>query len=556
MFCAALWHSDRRPLCKVCSDLKLILALRFTVNGLSLTSAGDVLFRCPFDPVTAAQVRRIRPRGSWQQREGGWLFPFEAALLLEQQFGEHFPIQAPLSQWLDSVRHPLPPLPPHRALVEAAGLQDPLPDGRSLFAHQRAAVRWLLARRGALLADEMGLGKTLTALTAARALLRLNDCRLLVVAPVGLHDHWRREALSLELAPTLVSWARLPSEPPPGGVLLLVDEAHFAQNLQAARSKALLRLARHPRIRAVWLLTGTPLKNGRPIQLLPLLMAIGHPLARDRRAYETLFCNGHWRQLGGRQLWDCQGASRLEELERLLRPQLLHRRKQDCLDLPPKQRRFQPIQLSAQQQRQFDQAMERRLHDYRRRAALGVVRSDAETLALLTALRRLAALQKLPAAAELLERLRSSGEAVVLFSSFVFPLLQLQRSLGGELLCGRVELAERQRRLERFQQGRSKLLLATYGVAGLGLGLQRASQVVLLERPWTPGDAEQAEDRCHRIGSRRSVTSHWLQLGSADALVDGLILSKADRIEVVLGQRRRLLRRQPLTRMLNDLLQP
>jgi SNF2 family DNA or RNA helicase len=168
----------------------------------------------------------------------------------------------------------------------------------------------------------------------------------------------------------------------------------------------------------------------------------------------------------------------------------------------------------------------------------------------------LAALQKLPAAEQLLERLRSSGEAVVLFSSFVFPLLQLQRSLGGELLCGRVELAERQRRLERFQQGRSNLLLATYGVAGLGLGLQRASQVVLLERPWTPGDAEQAEDRCHRIGSRRSVTSHWLQLGSADALVDGLILSKADRIEVVLGQRRRLLRRQPLTRMLNDLLQP
>ena len=97
--------------------------------------------------------------------------------------------------------------------------------------------------------------------------------------------------------------------------------------------------------------------------------------------------------------------------------------------------------------------------------------------------------------------------------------------------------------------------MATYVVAGLGLGLQRASQVILLERPWTPGDAEQAEDRCHRFGTRRTVECHWLQLGGADALVDGLILSKSERIEVVLGRQRRQLRRQGLARMLDELLQ-
>jgi hypothetical protein len=46
-----------------------------------------------------------------------------------------------------------------------------------------------------------------------------------------------------------------------------------------------------------------------------------------------------------------------------------------------------------------------------------------------------------------------------------------------------------------------------------------------------------------------------LQLGSADALIDALILSKADRIEVVLAGRRRLLQRQPLAKMLNEILQ-
>ena len=199
--------------------------LKPSVNGLSLTASGDVLFRCPFDPVTVAQLRRIRPRGCWQARLQGWVFPFEALLRLVDCFGERFPIDPSLREWWQAIDKPLPPLPPHRQLVSAADLQAPLADGRQLLAHQRAGVRWLLARRGALLADEMGLGKTLTALAAARALLRLTDCRLLVVAPVGLHDHWRREALALELAPQLFSWARLPAEPPPGGLVLVVDEA-------------------------------------------------------------------------------------------------------------------------------------------------------------------------------------------------------------------------------------------------------------------------------------------------------------------------------------------
>ena len=62
-------------------------------------------------------------------------------------------MQPELAQWLAWLEQPLPPLPPHRQLVASADLEQPLLDGRLLFAHQRAAVRWLLARRGAVLAD-------------------------------------------------------------------------------------------------------------------------------------------------------------------------------------------------------------------------------------------------------------------------------------------------------------------------------------------------------------------------------------------------------------------
>ena len=114
----------------------------------------------------------------------------------------------------------------------------------------------------------------------------------------------------------------------------MVDEAHFAQSLQAARTAGLLRLARHPRLRAIWLLTGTPMKNGRPAQLFPLLAAMDHPLARDQRLFEERYCQGHWRERQGRQ-WQANGASQLEELRRLTRPLILHRRKSQVLDLRP-----------------------------------------------------------------------------------------------------------------------------------------------------------------------------------------------------------------------------
>ena len=130
----------------------------------------------------------------------------------------------------------------------------------------------------------MGLGKTLTALVAARALVREAACRIVVVAPSGLHAHWRQEAAALQLRLELLSWAQLPADLPEAGTVLIADEAHYAQNISSQRTRAFLRLSRHPRLRVAWLLTGTPMKNGRPAQLFPLLAAIGHPLAHIVRA--------------------------------------------------------------------------------------------------------------------------------------------------------------------------------------------------------------------------------------------------------------------------------
>jgi SNF2 family DNA or RNA helicase len=513
----------------------------------------------PYDAVTQSQLRWIRPCGRWLQQRGCWEFPLAAAGVLQERLAGRFPVAPDLAEWLRWLRQPLPPLPPHRMLVLGADLEGPLPDGRRLFAHQRAAVRWLLARRGAVLADAMGLGKTLSSLVAARAMVRAADCRVVVLAPAGLHRHWRQEGAALGLQLELHSWARLPTELPEAGTVLIADEAHFAQSITAARTRAFLRLARHPRLRAIWLLTGTPMKNGRPAQLHPLLAAIDHPLGRDQRAFEERYCQGHWRERGGRRLWQADGACHLEELQGLLRPLLLHRSKGQCLDLPPKQRRLHPVELEAAAAKGFRHRLESRVDEYRRRAALGEVRSDAEALAVLTSLRLIGSHYKLPAAADLVAKLLDAGEPVVVFTAFVATARQLHAHLGadrrGVLLTGAVRPPSRQALVDAFQCGAAQLLVATYGTAGMGFTLHRGRHVVLIERPWTPGDTEQAEDRCHRIGMGSSLTSHWLQLGVVDQLVDGIIACKAEKISLLLERRAVQWRRRALPEMVRQLLE-
>ncbi len=521
---------------------------------MDLTLTGNVAVNFPFDAVTNSQLRRIRPHGVCLGANKGWEFPLASAESLRGLLGSRFAISEELLQWLHWFKHPLPPLPPHKELIANADLMSVLVDGRKPLPHQRFGVRWLLARKGALLADEMGLGKTLTALLAGRAMVRAANVRIVVIAPVGLHSHWQKEANAVDLKVELFSWASLPKDLPPFGTVLIVDEAHFAQSFHAKRTKSLLRLARHPRLRAIWMLSGTPLKNGRPVQLYPLLAAIDHPLAINRRAFEEYFCHGHWTNKNGRFLWEANGTSNLQELNKLIKPLILYRKKQDLLNLLPKRRELHRVQLSSLEALGLNHRIALVIDNYRERVKLGLVRSDSESLSVLTALRQISAEFKLPFTSKLIKQLSNENKSIVLFSNFIEPLYLLRDKIGGELLTGKQSFQEREDSVDKFQAGSVPLLLCTYGAGGLGLTLHRASHVILLERPWTPGDVDQAEDRCHRIGMTEGLVSHWVSLGFVDYFVDTLLTSKSQNIEFILGSRRLDLNRKSIAKMFNTCL--
>ena len=79
------------------------------------------------------------------------------------------------------------------------------------------------------------------------------------------------------------------------------------------------------------------------------------------------------------------------------------------------------------------------------------------------------------------------------------------------------------------------MLVCTFGAGGVGLTMTASDTVILLDRPWTPGDAAQAEDRIRRIGQEKPVTSVWLQANDLDTKVDAMLEKKQGNVDIVIN---------------------
>jgi hypothetical protein len=86
------------------------------------------------------------------------------------------------------------------------------------------------------------------------------------------------------------------------------------------------------------------------------------------------------------------------------------------------------------------------------------------------------------------------------------------------------------------KNGLSPTFVSTYGAGGVGLTLTAASTIILLDRPWTPGETRQAEDRVRRIGQTKAVKSIWMSAFDLDSQIDAMIESKVRTTNAVLAR--------------------
>lgn len=402
-----------------------------------------------------------------------------------------------------------------------------------LYSHQKAGVAWLAERRKAILADDMGLGKTMQALLAAAAYNLPN----IVICPATLQQNWKNEAAAIDVPlHSVFSWAKFPDSIT-GDYVLIVDEAHYAQaGSGSMRGKKFLHLSKYAR--AVFCLTGTPMKNGRPINLLPLLIATNHPIAKDVRNYHIRYCDAKktpWSH------WDVTGARNLDELHQKTKDTILRRMKKDCLDLPAKTRVVRDADVSAEARAAYNKMFGELQSTYRDRVRKGIIGTGGEELVLMNHIRHAASMAKVDSAVILGQEALDEQGAVVVFTAFEASARAISERLGGCLLTGSTPIHTRQGLVDDFQS-KGGAFVSTIRAGGVGITLTKASTVIMSDREWTPGDVMQAEDRLHRIGQGNNVLSVWLQYDDSDKAVDAILERKEERIELVLAGKRKTMK--------------
>jgi len=390
-------------------------------------------------------------------------------------------------------------------LIKNANISETLPNGWKLLPHQKLALLRGFKMRRLVLAYDMGLGKTLIACVWAKSFKKtFEELKVFIIAPISLHGEWEKTAREATEMPSvretdnpmdmeMVSWAKIPPRPHPSisKFVVVCDEAHSIQSMNSARTKDTLKLVGDKRCIGCLLLSGTPMKNGKPSNLFPLLRAVRHPFGDKQKAFETQFCAGHEKNFGrGKAVWDANGSSNLEQLKFHIASHVLRKTKEECLkELPEKKREYIEVSVSSRHELKHSAAMNNLAKCYKN--CCGNSEKDSEDLlGTFAKLRLISSLSKVDACVALAKSTLETEPAIVIFTNFVDVAKDLHQKLSlcgwsGELLTGQTPAKKRHAMVENFQSGVSPAFICTFGAGGVGLTLTAACVVILLDRPWT-----------------------------------------------------------------------
>ena len=493
-----------------------------TIEGSNNYSLNLIKVVFPYNVQDIALIKTIKSR-RFLPEERCWtipLLPENVARLQEWGFILNAELSAVLEQSKPENKVSADQLKP----IEIPGLKG------LLFPFQSIGVNFINRKNGrALLADEMGLGKTVQALAYLQLHPELRP--VVIVTPATIKLNWQREAeawivgtrceILFGTSPypisaksdiiiinydILSSW--LSTLQARKFQVLIMDEIHAIKSSSAKRTKAIKKLSKT--IPHVIGLSGTPIIN-RPIEIFNALSIINSSVIPNFKEYTEKFCGAKYNGFG----WDFSGATNTDELHQLLVNSFMIRRlKKDVLkDLPDKLKAFIPIELDNESI--YREAEQNFIQYVRNNFGVGaaIKASNAETLTRIEGLKQLAVAGKIKECITWIEEFLESDQKLVVFTWHRATLEELFNHFKGisVKISGGMSGSSRDDAITRFQNDpKCKLFFGQIKAAGEGITLTAASNVAILELPWTPGALSQCIDRLHRIGQKDAVTAYFL----------------------------------------------
>lgn len=308
----------------------------------------------------------------------------------------------------------------------------------------------------------------------------------------------------------------------------IVDEIHKAKNGQSQQGKALRILKTPIKIG----LTGTPIMS-KAEDLWNILTWLGVE-HRNVWQFRNAYCI-----MGGYGNYKVVSYKNLESLNGLLNTVMLRRTKEEVLDLPPKVHQQEYVELTRKQQLLYKDIRNGIIAD------LENILTSVNPLTCTLRLRQLTGglftddNPKLDRVKDMLEEeIIPNGEKAIIFSQWESVTEVYKEALAKYnpiYITGKVDPEDRQKEVNRFQTDTEcKLAIGTIGAMGTGLTLNKASYVFFIDKAWTSGENEQAEDRAHRIGTTGTVTIiSMLAVNSVDEGVEEYLRENKDLFERV-----------------------
>ena len=396
--------------------------------------------------------------------------------------------------------------------------------------YQKQGVYWMRfleeAGLAGLLADEMGLGKTLQTLTWLSLPPSRGGARrpALIVCPTSLVRNWEAEAQKftpqlktlvvsgpdrsrdfrrIDAADLVVTSYALLQRDFDAAYLgrrfgaVVLDEAQHIKNRETKNAKAVKLLEADRKL----VLTGTPVENS----VADVWSIFDFLMPGYLGDYETFKLNFE------DPIRESGDAPTLEKLRRKIAPFILRRvKKSVAKDLPDKIVKVSYCPMSDDAQREYAAALAQTRRDAGSAVrAKGFAKSKFEILAMLMKLRQIAARAKVEPFMEQLADAVAGGHKILVFSQFVKVLKTLSEELdrAGIPFCyldGSTK--DRLGACTRFNRDpKIPVFLISLMAGGTGLNLTGADMVMHYDPWWNPAVEDQATDRAHRIGQKKTV---------------------------------------------------
>lgn len=423
---------------------------------------------------------------------------------------------------------------------------------KPLIATQRVALKRFLENDYFALFDEPGMGKSRVAIEAAKELFASGMItRAMVICPapvrfawadpefgelpawgvdpkeIFIFDSysyhrlnerpWRWVIVSYDILrseghhSSLVAWARAQRS------MVVMDESSYIKAMTAARTKACLKLVRHFKRRYV--MNGTPIANS-PEDLYAQFLALDYNIIGcSRWVFRLRYC-----KFGGYMGKVVVGLAKEteQELYRKIKPFYLQRRKKEALDLPPVTLTPRFVALGKTTWKTYIDMRDELI------AVLSAGHEDEKVVAASNAGVKLVRLMEITAgqveehevgsekindALDYIEE-RQEGRLIV-WTWFRMETIRTTKAFNlkvGDkrsvvMLIGGMSKRSRDLVLQTFNNDPNAILVSQLAAGGMGLNMQRASNMLFLSRAYSLLMRIQAIGRIDRMGQTAESVS-------------------------------------------------